>query len=134
MSLFEWRSEYSVQHPAIDSQHQQLFRLADDLHGAMTRGAGRQVMGDTLKRLIDYTVTHFRDEEQMMMRSKYPHYVQHKAEHDALTMQVAALKRDFDNGKFTVTVETLQFLKTWLSHHIKQSDHRIAEFLVKSRQ
>jgi hemerythrin len=59
MSFFQWRGEYSVHHPAIDRQHQQLFRLADDLHGAMTRGAGRQVMGDTLNSLIDYTLTHF---------------------------------------------------------------------------
>jgi hemerythrin len=132
MSFFQWRGEYSVHHTAIDTQHQQLFRLADDLHGAMARGAGRQVIGDTLKCLIDYTLTHFREEEQIMVRSKYPHYVQHKAEHDALTGQVAALKGDFDSGKISVTVETLQFLKTWLERHIRQSDHRIADFLSKS--
>jgi hemerythrin len=134
MSLFVWRNEYSVHHATIDQQHQQLFRLADELHGAMMRGAGRQVMGETLKRLIDYTVTHFRDEEQMMVRSRYPQYTQHKAEHDRLTQQVSALKQDFDRGQIAVTVETLQFLKGWLEHHIKGSDHRIADFLASARR
>jgi hemerythrin len=133
MSLFAWRDELSVHHPQIDSQHKSLLRLADDLHAAMMRGAGRTVIGETLGKLIDYTASHFRDEEGLMRSTGYPQLPAHKAEHDALTKQVLELKKGYAASQVTITVETMNFLRDWLNHHIMGSDFRLAQHIARSQ-
>src|SRR5579864_6490115 len=118
MSLFTWKDAYSVGHPAIDGQHKRLFQFADKLHSAMESGKGRDVLNQTLEDLVLYTKQHFAAEEKLMQQHQYPEYPQHKAEHDALTQKVGKFQQDFAAGKVVLTIELLQFLKDWLSHHI----------------
>lgn len=130
MSLFVWSSDYSVKHAHIDNQHKELFRLADDLHAAMMRGAAKAVMSETLRKLIDYTRSHFREEEGMMLRAGYPQYSSHKAEHDSLTAQVLDLQRDYDAGRIAVTIDTMRFLRAWLEKHIMVTDQKLGSFFA----
>ncbi len=129
MSMFQWKSDYSVGHTAIDSQHQRLFQLADQLHMAMTTGKGSKTLGATLANLVSYTKMHFADEERLMKDRHYPGYFQHKKEHDDLTAKVEALQKDFDQNGATMTVQVMQFLKDWLTHHIGENDKAIAAYL-----
>lgn len=131
MSLFLWREQYSVQHPQIDGQHKELFRLASELHAAMMRGEARPIMAKTLDRLIEYTRSHFRAEEGLMTSSAYPQYRAHKAEHDDFTAEVMELQKGLESGKFSVSVDTLHFLRAWLERHIMVSDQRIALYLAR---
>ena len=57
--MFEWNNRYSVQIGSIDAQHQTLFRLAEELHTAMSAGQGKSVLSRTLDRLVQYTMVHF---------------------------------------------------------------------------
>jgi hemerythrin len=129
MSLFQWKDDYLVGQPDIDRQHKKLFQLADQLHGAMTAGKGKDVLMETLGDLIDYTKRHFAAEEALMQRSNYPGYAEHKAFHDKLTAQVVQFQTDFASGKSIVTIQLLQFLKDWLQHHIGETDRKIAVYL-----
>ena len=133
MSLFVWSSDYSVNHAHIDNQHKELFRLADDLHGAMMRGAAKTVINDTLRKLVDYTRSHFREEEGMMLKSGYPQYASHKAEHDSLTAQVLDLQRDQDAGRVAVTGDTMRFLRAWLERHIMITDRKLSSFFAHKK-
>ena len=129
MSMFEWKPEYNVGHPGIDTQHKKLFQYADDLAAAMSAGKGKDVMARTLASLVDYTKQHFASEEVLMKTHNYPEYPQHKAMHDGLTAQVVKFQKDFAEGKTVVTVDLLMFLKNWLAHHIGETDRKIATFL-----
>ena len=129
MSLFAWNSSYALGIPQIDAEHQRLFALAEQLHGAMLKGAAKSVERELLASLVSYTRSHFAHEEQLMLRSKYPDYLQHKADHEALATKVVHLQNDLDSGRVSLSVEILKFLKDWLSHHICGADHRIAEHL-----
>ena len=126
MSLFQWGEEFSVGYADIDSQHKRLFQLADQLHAAMTAGKGKQVLGNTLNNLISYTKRHFSDEEMLMERHRYPGISQHKAEHHALTEKVVQFQKAFAEGRATVTMELLQFLRNWLVQHIGVVDKKVA--------
>jgi hemerythrin len=129
MSLFQWSEAYSVGHPDIDRQHQKLFQLAEQLHAAMTAGKGKQCLSTTLNNLVAYTKRHFADEEILMQSSRYPFYRQHKAEHQGLTDRVVQFQRTFEADQAPVTVELLQFLSNWLTHHIGTVDRKVADFL-----
>ena len=72
MSTFHWSDKYAVQVSTFDRQHQMLFQTVNELHEALGKGQGKMVVGDVLKRLINYTATHFAAEESAMERTRFP--------------------------------------------------------------
>jgi hemerythrin len=127
--MFEWQPKYSVNISSIDGQHQNLFRLAGELHTAMCAGKGKAALSQILDRLVQYTKVHFAHEERLMSSHRYPESAEHMAQHRALTQKVMEFQTDFENGKVLMTVQLLQFLKDWLQHHIAESDQKYAPFL-----
>src|SRR5271166_7079344 len=118
MNPFEWKDSYSVKVVALDNQHKKLFATAEELNNAMLAGHGKEKAGDILRRLIEYTVNHFVNEERMMERHGYPTLPSHRAEHQALTDKVLAFKREYDAGNASIP-ELMAFLDDWLKHHIQ---------------
>jgi hemerythrin len=102
------------------------------MYSAMIDGKGKYVLGKTLTNLIDYTKGHFAAEERLMQTHNYPDYPRHKAAHDALTARVVGFQKDFEANHAVLTAGVLQFLNNWLSHHIGETDRKIAAYL-KSR-
>jgi hemerythrin len=127
---FAWKREYSLGQPDIDREHQALFRIAQELNQAMLRGDAHQDLAGMFARLVAYTKFHFSNEEALMRRANYPDTSSHIEEHDRLTAKVAALERQFEEGKATVTNETMKFLRRWLDHHILGTDQRVARHIA----
>lgn len=133
MNLFDWKPEYSVGVPAIDAQHQKLFRMAGDLHNAMGAGKGKDHMAGLLAGLIAYTCEHFAAEEQIMQQHQYPGYSEHHRQHEDLKRQVLDFQQQMEANKVVLTMDLMQFLSDWLSHHIKGSDHQMAAWVMQQR-
>ena len=129
MALITWTDALSVNIKEIDTQHQRLFELMNKLHEAMKIGKGNDVLGGILGDLVKYTVVHFSNEESHLKKYGYPEYVQHKKIHDDLTQKAKALKASFDQGKQTISIDVLTFLKDWLNNHILKTDKRYSSFL-----
>ena len=127
--MFEWKPEYSVGIASIDGQHQNLFRLAEDLYAAMSAGQGKGALSRTLERLVQYTKVHFAQEERLMRLHGYPDFDIHIAEHRALTKQVLDFQADFESGRTFMTIQILNFFKDWLQKHIAASDQKYAPYL-----
>ena len=127
--MFEWKPEYSVQIPDIDAQHQQLFALAATLHTAMMQGKGMAVLAKALADLLNYTRKHFADEERLMAQYQFPDIEKHKVEHAKLTAQVVEFQDRFRRKEAFLTVDLMQFLKTWLAQHISRSDQKYAALI-----
>jgi len=66
MALMSWNKSYSVGVQTIDSQHNVLFDIINELHGAMMKGQAHSLTGSLLRKLLDYTNTHFSAEEAMI--------------------------------------------------------------------
>jgi hemerythrin len=69
--MFEWKSDYAVNIPSIDAQHQGLFAIGRELYAAMSTGQGKTVMRRILDRLVQYTAMHFAHEERLMQMHGY---------------------------------------------------------------
>ena len=129
MSMFVWNEKYIINVKEIDDQHKKLFEICDSLYNAMKAGKAKDIMGGILKNLIDYTANHFATEERLMTKYSYPDYLKHKTKHEKLVKQVIDFQKDFDNGKASISVEIMNFLKDWLFKHILGTDKKTGEFL-----
>ena len=128
MALFRWDDSYSVKIKQFDAQHQKLFTMINDLDDAINAGRSNDVLGKVFDDLVDYVLTHFSAEEQMMKANNYPQFYHHRTEHANLTARAFALQTDFRSGKTGVTLETLDFLKSWLADHILVTDKAYGPF------
>ncbi|MGA3028569.1 MAG: bacteriohemerythrin [Bryobacteraceae bacterium] len=126
MALFTWSPEYSVGNDLIDAEHRTLFEMADRLHGAMLSGGGKNVLRSLFVQLADYTRTHFAHEEALMAKHAYPQLPAHAEIHRQLIAKLSKLQDDLNGGKLTVTMDTMQFLRDWLQHHIGKTDRLVA--------
>jgi hemerythrin len=127
--MFEWNSAYCVGIHSIDAQHQNLFAMARELHGAMAAGQGKAALAKLLDRLARYTAAHFTHEERLMRLGDYPGLESHISEHRALEQKVKDFQADFAAGRVSISVQLLQFLRTWLDHHIRHSDQAYAPYV-----
>jgi hemerythrin len=129
MAFLDFTDKLSVNVPSIDDQHKKLIAIINDLHSGMAAGKGKAVMNDIFARLIEYVEVHFSTEEKLMAQYNYPDVKTHEAQHINLTNQVGQLYVKVKEGKLSVTIETMEFLKDWLNNHILETDKKLGEFL-----
>jgi len=132
MPLLEWSPGLDVGVTDFNQQHQRLIGMVNELHTAMMEGKGSRVIGDVLKEMRDYTAYHFGSEEKLMTEKGYPALQTHRAEHQAFVAKVDDLTSRYQQGSLSLSVETLNFLKDWLVHHIQGTDKAYKDFFAKA--
>ncbi len=134
MPIIDWSESLRVGVNTVDEQHVKLVTLVNQLYDAMVAGKGKVVVGQVLTELIDYTVYHFKTEEEFFKKYGYPNAADHIREHNDLTRTAKELKVAYDSNKATVTFDTMKFLKDWLVNHIMKSDKAFGPFLAGKGQ
>jgi hemerythrin-like metal-binding protein len=127
-SFVQWSPEYSVDVAAFDDHHRRLFALVDRLYQAMRGGVTGADLKSVFDDLVSYTQYHFTAEETAFERFSYPGCETQKAQHRELVAGIERLRADMDAGKQMVAVEVMEFLRDWLTRHIKGCDRLYAEF------
>lgn len=129
MAFIDWSPSLSVGIARFDDQHRKLIVLINELHDGMRAKKGKEAVDKVLDGLIEYTRTHFKAEETAFEANGYPGAAEHKKQHDALISKVAELHEKHHCGALFVTVETLEFLSSWLKGHIMDTDRKYGPFL-----
>ncbi|MEA2062286.1 MAG: bacteriohemerythrin [Gemmatimonadota bacterium] len=127
MALINWDDSLSVNVAEIDSQHQQLVKIINELHDAMLEGKDKETLSNVLLELSNYVETHFATEEEYFEKYGYEGTSSHIFEHNNFIDKVLEFKRDFDEGKTTLSDDVMHFLKKWLVNHIEGSDKRYTQ-------
>ncbi len=122
MSLLEWSEEFSVGVRKLDDQHKELIGTLNELFDAIGEGCEQAILRRQLTRLIDYALTHFMDEEKLMLQCNYAGYQQHKLEHDEFTSKVLALNDRCEAGEPALIAEIANFLTIWFTTHVQGTD------------
>lgn len=128
MELFKWSENLSVGIDTIDRQHQKLVSLVNELHAAMSKGKGKDVLGYILEELINYTQYHFAHEEKLFDRYGFPGASAHRKEHEQLVEEVKKLHEKFTKGNLMLSMEVLYFLKNWVTNHIEKTDKQYGPY------
>lgn len=129
MALITWDDNIQFGLWTIDTQHQRWVGFINDLHDAMLVGKGSAIVGQTLTAMLDYTRTHFADEETLLRGLEYPGYAKHKAVHDAFIAKVLDLQRKHEASLTPITREVMNSLRDWLLDHIQTVDREYVPFL-----
>jgi len=129
----DWKDQYSINIESIDVQHHKLFDMVKALNEALESGQSKAVMGKFLNELIQYTQTHFVDEEKYMKDNGFPKrlFDEHVEEHKDLMKQVLAFKVEFETTQSVFTPKMITFLVDWLKNHIVRTDNKYAQFIHK---
>jgi hemerythrin len=108
-----------------------LFGILNDLHDAMLKGQAQSLTGPLLRKVVEYTRTHFASEESMMASAKYPGLAGHRVKHRDLTSEVEDYLARFERGDAALNIHLLQFLRDWLTNHIQSTDREYGPWLNK---
>lgn len=130
MALMEWNDKMSVGIDSIDAQHKKLVALLNELYDGVQQGHTKEALGTVLSGLVDYTVAHFKYEEDLFAKTGYAEKDAHKAEHDAFTRKVGDVQEKYKTGVNTsLSLEVMTFLKNWLTNHIMGTDQKYTAHL-----
>ena len=128
MPLITFSEKFSVKVREIDLQHKKLIDLINTLFDAMKVGKGNAVLQTVIKELVVYTGYHFSTEEKYMKQFSYPALEKHREEHKSFVQKVTDLQKEFDGRKVSLSLEVMNFLKEWLTHHILEVDMAYSSF------
>lgn len=120
---------YSVNIAVLDAQHQRLVALVDKLEQDLAADSEDVVVEDVLHSLVQYTIYHFAEEEDLMHKHRFPGLPAHRLEHHDLTMKIARAEEEYKSGKQDVLPSLAQYLRSWLENHVLQVDQQYSEFL-----
>ncbi len=129
MPIAAWNDSYKTGNLAVDHEHEELFKMVNELHDAVVSGHGKEVLMATLQKLAKYTVDHFAHEERLMVASKYPGYAEHKKAHDDLAQKATQIIADYQSGKLQLSMTLSRFLSDWIKSHINHSDMEMIQWV-----
>ena len=129
MPIIKWTEELSVGVNAFDNDHKKLIELFNKLYDALSQGEANNLIPSVLKELSDYTKSHFKKEENVLVTNNYPGYLDHKKLHDEFVANLQDLQEKFQSGNMTLGVSMFNLLTTWIKNHIKQIDKKYTEYL-----
>ena len=130
--LIEWTDDLSVGVQEIDEQHKVLVNLLNKLYEAIITSNEDHMIKSILQELIQYTVIHFAVEESLMRIFNYPNYEEHKKQHALLVEQVLQLQNNVERNESELSLDTLNFLRHWLTEHIMGEDMRYTPYLIEN--
>ena len=128
---YTWDINLETGHKIIDEQHKQLFTTLVDLIDASGQGLGKDEIYKTLDFLSEYTIMHFKTEEDLQIEYGYPDYSLHKRSHDefktTIYNQIHTLQQKGPEKELIDIV--IQTVGDWLVTHIKGNDIAMAAYL-----
>jgi len=125
----QWGDAWLTGNAAIDNEHRSLVQHVNDLGEAMAQGRDREILGEILAKLIDYTRRHFAHEEAIWEQGGLPDLARHRQAHAVLASKVMQFHAEFTAGRAELTVELMAFLREWLIDHVFKMDKADAKTL-----
>lgn len=129
MALFDWQDKFSVNIKEMDHQHLRLVEMINELYRALLSNNPDEFLGEMLHRLVEYAAVHFQKEEELLEKYRFPELDSHKKEHEAFVEKIIDYHKQFKAGTLTLSVEIVNFLKSWLKDHIIGIDKKYGPFL-----
>jgi hemerythrin len=129
--MYEMKEEYKIGVELIDKQHEKLFELADKAY-MLLKDEFALDKYDKIVHIIedlkDYTVFHFKSEEEYMESINYKRIFTQKIEHNEFVKKLEGIDlRNIDENQDESLVKMLNFLNDWLTEHILKNDKLIVQ-------
>lgn len=134
-----WRTyDLSLRIPLLDIQHLWfigiMLKLDRDARKGGDKKTRKEILESGLKKAEEYARVHFRTEEKLMEKFRYPGLLQHKRQHGHFTghMKTKKVQSLIDAGDSGSILELSGFLKEWLLSHIAIQDRALLWYFKKN--
>lgn len=128
----EWKEDFSVGIAVFDDEHRKLIALINRLHESASGGSDRLALQRISDELVDYTLQHFRHEEEYFEEWGYPGAKEHIVRHEQLQCRVFEYRKRIHGTETPeLALEMLHFLCDWLRCHIMVEDRKFGRFLLQ---
>lgn len=130
--MFEWKDNFSVNVKQIDKQHKRLFEIGHIIFEKVKSYDKSEDEYDEiikiLEELKEYTIYHFKCEEELMEKYNFKGLEEHKKQHDYFISKIPEFKnQDIYIKQDKAMMNILNFLVDWISTHILKSDMNYKE-------
>jgi hemerythrin len=129
MLFISWDEIYSVNNREIDSQHQTIIRLINELNDGAYENKRTGSIERILYELVKYTAFHFSFEEKLMVQFGYPDTKSHMSKHNYLIEELKKFMVKNGNENNLPANDLMIFLSDWLKTHIMGVDKKYSTFL-----
>jgi hemerythrin len=124
---FKWSNNLATGIEKVDQQHKQLIETVNSLLEAVKNGEPKDKVDETIEFLSDYVITHFKTEEEVMIKHQYPEYEKHKDIHENFVKDFKELLKKRNELSFTFKLQTK--VGEWLINHIHNVDKKMAKYI-----
>ena len=132
MAIVQWSAQLEIGIKPIDDQHRCLIDIINELHLAIEFNKEHEAILPIIDRLHDYAETHFKDEEALLEKHRFPGMKDHVQEHRDFIVSLNELKSTYRSCSETLTINVRNFILGWLFHHIRMSDMEYKHFLEQN--
>jgi hemerythrin len=124
-----WNEKYRIGISNIDFQHQHLFQIVGRITALDAVTSTKEELRSILLELSNYMKEHFHDEEEYMLKIKFPEYEYHRVLHHDI---IDFVNKSITNSPSITMIKTkLKFIiKKALIDHILEEDMKIKLFVV----
>lgn len=124
--MFKWKSEYETGVKVLDEQHKKLFEIANRAYELLINelyiDKYNKIM-EIIEELKDYTLFHFKSEEEYLLKIGYRKFLSHKIEHDSFIKKFNDIDfNHIDHNQDQYIKELLEFIYVWIDEHIVVKD------------
>jgi len=118
---------YSVNAPISNKGFNEFNKIIEHAVIAIQHNNDPEKVSDILYEMTMYTQEHFETEERCMRRFEYADYELHKKEHKGFIMKTVGCCSKAMRGNYGFIDDLLEYLRQWLTNHIKGSDRRFMD-------
>ncbi len=130
-----WSEDFLIGIEELDYEHRCLIEDINKLHRELLEHADMDRIEDTLGRIHARMQAHFALEEHVMVSHEYPHYPEHKAEHERLLDEYTELMTKFERDPNLSDRDAIQgVLCQWIVNHILTSDKKMSLMIKSAKQ
>jgi len=128
--MIKWKDEYSIGVDSVDEQHKELFEIANRSYDLLRNQLITDKYGkiiEIIDELKNYTIYHFKAEENYMQEIGYKKFLSQKVAHNDFLEKMDNIDvEQIDDGQNEYLIGILDFVSEWLVEHILKEDKLIA--------
>ncbi|MBN7573699.1 MULTISPECIES: bacteriohemerythrin [Clostridium] len=129
--MVKWKADYEIGVKRIDEQHEKLFEIADRAYKLLTNDFildKYDRITEILGELKEYTIFHFKSEEEYMLSIGYKKFLSHKVIHEDFIKSIDNIDLyEIDLNQDESVKKILEFVVDWIDKHILNEDKFIVE-------
>ncbi|AEF83310.1 bacteriohemerythrin [Leadbettera azotonutricia] len=129
-----WDPKYLLNIKKLDNEHKEIINFINDAlkHCNGNREEEIKYFNTRIQIILKYIAKHFSAEEEMMEKTNFPHYEEHKAEHGKIFISVVKIMTEIEMGKREIDLlGFMQYIRKWCLEHILTHDKGGVEYFKK---